>query len=175
MTRHTIAPCISTLLGCVIAATSTAQTQSRDPLLALGWFKDLAGSCWSATYADGKTTDTECYSVQYDQFMRGTIKIVAAPGSEAGNLEGESVYSWNPKMERVDYMLWTSDGNYTSGSFRVEGDSLVFPPANIGAPDATRLMWTFLDNDSFLVTREKRQDGTWKKFFEVTYKRSGAK
>jgi hypothetical protein len=37
------------------------------------------------------------------------------------------------------------------------------------------MVGTLIDADSFLVTRQKREDGTWTKFFEVTYRRSGAK
>lgn len=100
---------------------------------------------------------------------------VGAPGSEADNLEGESVYSWNPQTQRVDYTLWASDGSYGVGSLLVEGDNMVFPPANVSSRNATRMVWTLIDADSFLVTRQKREDGTWTKFFEVTYRRSGAK
>ena len=35
---------------------------------------DLAGHCWSATYADG-TRDTQCYRLQFDRYLRGTIEI----------------------------------------------------------------------------------------------------
>jgi hypothetical protein len=158
-------------------AASAAQAQpSADPLAPFGWFKDLAGYCWSGTQADGKASDTQCYSVQFGRFLRGTIKLSGKhEGQPVDNFGGDSVYAWNPKMNRVHYTLWASDGTYATGAMHVEGERLIFPSANPDSTSATRFVWTRVDADNFVVTREKRQGNAWSKVVEVKYRRSEAK
>jgi hypothetical protein len=153
---------------------SHAQT-SADPLAPFGWFKELAGSCWSGQEADGRPSDTQCYSVQFGRFLRGTIKVSGKHGSQAvGSLDGDSVYAWNPQVKRVHYSLWASDGTYATGAMYVEGENLIFPGANPDAPGATRFVWTRIDADRYVVAREKRQGKAWSRASEVTYRRSEA-
>jgi hypothetical protein len=157
------------------AVASQAQTPD-DPLAPFGWFKDLAGSCWSGRGENGRPTDTQCYSVQFGRFLRGTIRLSGKHRSQGvESLEGDSVYAWNPQAKQVHYSLWASDGSYATGAMYVEGENLIFPPANPGAPNAMRFVWTRLDADSYLVTREKRQGKAWSKVLEVTYRRSEGK
>jgi len=163
------------LLGLVTVAASAEEQPSADPLEPFGWFKDMAGYCWSGMHPDGKTTDTQCYSVQFGRILRGTIKLSGtSDDNKPVNFEGDSVYVWNPKIDRVQYTLWANDGTYGTGEMLVIGDHLVFPPANADTPGATRLVWQRVDANSFIVMRERRQQGTWSKVFEVTYRRSGA-
>lgn len=172
MTHHKAAALLVLLLAPVA---SHAQTPA-DPLAPFGWFKDLAGSCWSGKHADGRPSDTQCYSVQFGRFLRGTIKLSGKHGSQpADNLEGDSVYAWNPQANQVHYSLWASDGTYATGAMYVEGENLIFPPANPDSSGATRFVWTRIDADSYVVTREKRQGKAWSKAFEVTYRRGEAK
>jgi hypothetical protein len=163
-------------LSLVTVATSAADAPaSTDPLEPFGWFKDIAGSCWTGMHTDSKTTDTQCYSVQFGRLMRGTIKLIGtSDDNKPVNFEGESVYAWNPKTERVQYTFWANDGTYGTGEMYPVGDHLVFPPANVDSPGATRLVWQKVDADNFIVIRERRTEGVWSKVFEVTYRRSGA-
>ncbi len=177
MTHHKAAPLLALLLVAITIAASVAHAQtSNDPLAPFGWFKDMAGHCWSGTYPDGKTSDTQCYSVQFGRLLRGTIKLSGVHGSQAvDNFEGDSVYAWNPKANRAQYTFWASDGTYGTGEMYREGERLIFPPTgNADSPAAVRSVWHRVDADSFVVTREKRQGETWSKVFEVTYRRSGA-
>jgi hypothetical protein len=103
--------------------------------------------------------------------MRGTIKVVHE-GRPAEDFEGDSVYAWNAQANRVQYTFWADDGSYGTGEMYAEGDYLIWPPANPDSPGAIRLLWTRIDADSFLVTRERRDGKAWTKFFEVTYRRS---
>ena len=174
MTQYKAASCVASLLSFLAVSASTAETpSSTDPLAPFGWFKDMAGSCWSGILPDGKTTDTQCYSVQYGRLIRGTIKVHG--GAPADDLEGESIYAWNAKTQRVQYTLWTSNGAYGTGEMYAEGEWLIFPPANADSPSATRIAWNRIDADSFVVIREKRDGRAWSKFSEVTYRRSEMK
>lgn len=137
----------------------------------------MAGHCWSGTYPDGRTSDTQCYSAQFGRLLRGSIKLSGMHGSkQVDNFEGDSVYAWNPKAKRVDYTFWASDGTYGTGEMFLEGEQLIFPAP--GGADSTaggmRSVWRRVDVNSFVVTREKRQGDTWVRVLEVTYRRSGA-
>jgi len=173
MTALKLSPLLAFFL--LIACAVRAQTPG-DPLEPFGWFRDMAGHCWSGTYPDGKTSDTQCYSVQFGRLLRGTIKLSGMHGnSPVENFEGDSVYAWNQKTNRAQYTFWASDGTYGTGEMYREGDRLIFPPtAAADSPGAMRSVWRRVDADSFIVAREKRQGGTWSKVFEVTYRRSPA-
>lgn len=173
MTHQTAAASLLILL--LLTSAAHAQTPS-DPLAPFGWFKDMAGHCWSGTYPDGKTSDTQCYSLQFGRLLRGTIELSGLHGSQpVANFQGDSVYAWNPKTNRAQYTFWASDGTYGSGEMYREGDQLIFPPTgNADSPSAMRSVWRRVDADSFIVAREKRQGDTWSKVFEVTYRRREA-
>lgn len=169
MTHHKTVPLLA-----LLAVTFAADAQTPPELAGFGWFADMAGYCWSGLHPDGKTNDTQCYSVQFGRHLRGTIKVSGpAEGTQpAVNFEGDSVYAFNAKTNRVQYTLWSSDGRYGTGEMYVEGDHAIFPPANLDSPTAMRMVWLRIDAESFVVTREQRQEGVWKKVFEVTYRRS---
>jgi hypothetical protein len=177
MTHRKAAPLLALLLGFASILTSAADAQpSSDPLAPFGWFKDMAGHCWSGTYPDGTTSDTQCYSVQFGRLLRGTIELSGMHGGQpVDDFQGDSVYAWNPKTNRVQYTFWASDGSYGTGEMYRDGERLVFPPTDAAdSPGAMRSVWRRLDADSFVVTREKRQGETWGKVFEVTYRRTDA-
>jgi hypothetical protein len=93
MPHHEAAPLLVLLL---VAVASPAQTPG-DPLAPFGWFKDLAGSCWSGSNEDGKTLDTQCYSVQFGRFLRGTINLSGRHGNQPANPDspGATRFVWN--------------------------------------------------------------------------------
>jgi hypothetical protein len=163
------------LLALLLTSAAHAQAPA-DPLTQFAWLKDLAGHCWSGTYPDGKVSDTQCYSVQFDRLLRGTIKVTGTVGNQPINFEGDSVYAWNAKANRVQYTLWARDGSYGTGEMYAEGEYLIFPPvATADSRHEMRAVWARIDADSFMVTREQRQDGVWTKILEVTYRRTEAK
>lgn len=133
-----------------------------DPLAGFGWFRDLAGSCWEATYPDGTTRDTQCYELQYGRFIRGTIAVERASGAP---YRGDSVFAWNAKEKRMDYCFWADSGTYGNAEAYVEGKTIRFP-----APDSRRT-WERVDKDSFRVVQEKPDGKAWKEVLTVVYKR----
>lgn len=177
MMRRRLVPLLAVLLSSFATAAFAAFESPGDPLAPFGWFKDIAGHCWSGTYPDGKTSDTQCYSVQFGRMLRGTIRLSGMHGNkQVDNFEGASVYAWNPKARRVDYTFWASDGTYGTGEMFLEGKRLIFPMSGGTASNAgaLRSVWRRVDADSFIVTREKRQGDAWAKVFDVTYRRSEA-
>jgi hypothetical protein len=143
-----------------------------DPLARFGWLRDLAGHCWSGTYGDGKTSDTQCYKTQWGHFLRGTITLTGAhQGQAVSDFKGDSVFAWSRKKERIVYTNWSSDGGYGGGEAFFVGAALVFPePRKEGQPE-TRTRWTRLGPDAFQVVREQRQGEGWKELLKVVYRR----
>jgi hypothetical protein len=152
----------------------TAQAEGTEPLSHFGWFADMAGSCWTGRYPDGKTTDTQCYSTQYGRMLRGTIKLHGMhAGQSVSNFEGDSVYAWDAKSGKIRYSFWASDGTYGTAEAYLDGDTIVFPVSD--PKDAMRVIarsvWRRIDADNFSVTRERLTDGAWQEQFKVTYTR----
>jgi hypothetical protein len=154
--------------------TIAVQAEDTGPLSHFGWFADMAGSCWTGRYPDGKTTDTQCYSIQYGRLLRGTIRLQGTQGGETVSaFEGDSVYAWEPKAGKIRYSFWANDGTYGTAEAYLDGDTIVFPVSD--PEDTTRVIarsvWRRIDADSFTVTRERMMDGVWTEQLKVTYRR----
>lgn len=140
-----------------------------DPLAGFGWFGRLAGACWKGDTQPNGVSDTQCYSTQYGQYIRGTIEIRGLPS----RFEGDSVFAWDAKRRLIEYTQWSSGGTTRVGEAAFDGEALVFPDAlrpGALAPKA-RNVWRRIDDDSFRVTRERNEDGQWKEAFTVVYRR----
>ena len=138
---------------------------------AYGWMADLAGSCWSAAYADG-TRDTQCYSSQYDRYLRGTIELVPPPGSGRPPYRGDSIAFWDPERSEIAVHFWSDAGNRGVMTGRVEGGQLLFMgPARGDAPPAARTVWTRIDADAYRVVQQRREGEAWRDALTLVYRR----
>lgn len=140
---------------------------------AFGWFGTLSGSCWRGEYASGGG-DTQCYTMQYGRYLRGTIAIeTAGKDGQPFRLAGDSVFEWDPANARIRYSNWADMGNLQHGEAAYEGDLLRFPDVKSKDEEPrTRSTWRRIDADSFEVTRERREGDAWQALFSVTYRRA---
>jgi hypothetical protein len=165
-------------LGCLLTMLSTAAGEAPDPEKArqFGWFGTLAGSCWQGEHPDGRTRDTQCYQWQFGRLIRGTISISGQrTDGEPWSLEGDSVFAWIVKDGRIRYSNWADNGSLVHGEAYYEGELLLFPDVRSRDEEpTTRSVWRRLDADSFEVTREARDAGSWREQFKVTYRRAAA-
>lgn len=149
-----------------------ADAPAASPLAPFGWLAELAGSCWTGTDAEGRTTDRQCYSTQYERFLRGTIEIHAGSATGKSAFEGDSIFFHDAARDRLVYSYWASTGHVGRAEAWFDGTRLVFPPADEGdGPAATRSTWDRLDTDSFRVTRERRDGDGWSPTMTVVYRR----
>ena len=158
-----------------LAVPLLAAAQADPNLAGFGWLADLRGACWRGEHPDGKTTDTQCYSTQYDRILRGTIKVVVTrePGALPSTFEGDSVFALDPSGKRVLYTQWASNGSYGVGEMVAVGEALRFTNRlSDGAESRVRSVWRRIDADSFRVTRERRAGDEWKESFSVEYRRA---
>jgi hypothetical protein len=154
----------------VLAVLATPASASLPPG-AYGWMAELAGSCWAAAYADG-TRDTQCYSSQYDRYLRGTIELVPPAGSGRPPYRGDSVAFWDAERSEIAVHYWSDAGNRGVMTGRVERGQLVFMGRARGEePPATRTVWTRIDADTFRVIQQRRTGEAWTDALSLVYRR----
>ena len=132
----------------------------------------LAGSCWTATFPDGKQTDTHCFETVFGgRFIRDrhVVKNGKAP------YEGETLYAWDANTKKLVYTYWASDGGLSSG--RVEpaaSGELTFHEAYVGDAGAMRLKTTWTPKpDGYEASTMSRKDGdgAWKEMWKMSFRR----
>src|SRR6187551_2099463 len=68
----------------------------------------VAGSCWRATFPDGRMTDTHCFSpILNGHFLRDRHIVTRAPNPYVG----ETIYRWDAATGRIRYDYYASDGS----------------------------------------------------------------
>jgi hypothetical protein len=144
--------------------------QRPQGLAAFGWFADLANACWRGERPDGRA-DVQCYTTQFNRYLRGTIKFYQGTNVVA---EGDSVFSWDAAANVIVYNQWASNGGFGLGEIAIEGGDLIFRtrlPDGSEAP--ARAVWRRLDKDTFRVVRQRREEQGegWTDDTSVTYKR----
>lgn len=153
------------LLACAMAAGSVAAAAEAP---GLGWLRGLAGHCWRGELADGATADTQCYELQFERHLRGTIEMAGAPG-QPPTLRGDSVWTWDAAKQRIVVVSWANAGPLGINEAVVDGETIRF---SFGA--SLRSRWERIGPDSFLVVRERRDGDAWREDRRVTYRRIGA-
>lgn len=161
----------------LVAVAPVAAATQQEHLKAFGWLAALTGSCWVGSLPDGKIADTQCYDVELDRFIKGSIVIGDADPriNKPAGFQGSAIFAWNAKDNRIDYWQWASDGSYRQSDAYLSGDLIVFPMPR-KPPDAPleRTAWSRIDGSSFRVVRE-RQDGTaWTQVVTVIYRKRGS-
>jgi len=143
-----------------------------DPLARYTWLGELAGSCWAGTTEDGKPADTQCYSTQYGNFLRGTIKLQVPRGDEVVDFEGDSVLAWDPVTGNLEIFYWSSDGAFRRGEATLYKGKYRFQDRpRDGSPPVRRTIWRRQGPDAFEVTLERRDGDRWVEVKVVTYER----
>ena len=143
-------------------------SRAHPGLSAFGWFAELANACWRGEREN--RADVQCYTTQYNRFMRGTIKFY-----QGGNVvgEGDSVFAYEPNAQVIVYSQWGSNGALGLGEVTLEGADMIFRTRlPDGSEPPTRSVWRRVDADTFRVVRQRRAEGdAWTEDLAVTYKR----
>ena len=162
------------MLSVALLATTAAPAA---PLDGFGWFASLVGSCWAGSFPDGRTRHTQCYTSQYDRFLRGTAQLATEQdGATKEQFAGDSVFARDEATSRIVYYIWGSNGSHGRHEAFYEGEELVFPVQRKDDPAATayRSVWRRIDADTFEVRREVPEGAGWKTELTVVYRRAGA-
>ena len=164
---------VATFTFCVLLSV-VSQAAEQEGLKPFGWLGSLTGSCWVGSLPDGKVTDTQCYEVELDRFLKGTISLgdSAAQSGKPPAFRGAAIFAWNAKENRIDYWQWASDGSYRAAEARFDGDTVIFPmPKRTAESPQERTVWSRIDESSFRVVRERQDGQAWTPTLTVVYRR----
>jgi uncharacterized protein YndB with AHSA1/START domain len=146
-----------------IAVTGTAK------LASLAFLSD---ACWRGTMADGKATDTHCFSWIMGGFYLRDRHIVRTPGRP--DYMGETLYYYDHEHKQIAYIYYEDGGGFSRGVVQGEDKRLVFPDAEFvhgGGKQLYRSTWTRLTDDSYRAFSEFRKDGKWVQEMKMTLHR----
>jgi hypothetical protein len=161
-------------LPLLLAAAVPAAAQGLP--VGFGWFGALSGSCWLGHFPDGRTSHRQCYTTQFNRFLRGTASLLVEHGGKPTvGFSGDSVFAWDDSRNVIDYYIWGSDGTHRQLQARYEAGELHFPVPSRSDPSTVtvRSVWKRLDPSSFEVRRERLVGAEWKTELVVTYHRDG--
>jgi hypothetical protein len=129
----------------------------------------LAGQCWKGQFPGvEKITDEHCFTWIYGgQFLRDR-HTVRTPGKP--DAEGESIYFWDSKARRLEYLYIESDGGVSRGPVSVETADLVFPDTEFvqdGKAQVYRSRWQPDGANAYQVLTEFKGKDGWVPGFRV--------
>ncbi len=148
------------------AADSSVGEATAGPFVPLAF---LEGKCWSGKFPDGVKSDEHCFEWIYGgKFLRDR-HVVRGGGPD---YLGETIYAWDPEKKAVVYWYFNSDGGFSMGSLRVDGDALVFPNerfVNEGVETFYRSVWRRTGDDRYLAVTEMQKGDTWIEAWRIEY------
>ncbi|MCM2269155.1 MAG: DUF1579 domain-containing protein [Thermoanaerobaculia bacterium] len=160
---------LAVALPLVLAAVAGADPPA-DPLAPLAW---LAGSCWTGTFADGKTQDLVCYEWMLGgKFLRSRHRVIGGEGPYAG----ETILARNPTTGRLEFTYFNSPGGIIRGEIEPTEEGLLFPSEIVemgGQPYELRSVWRREGEDRYVAVTERLEAGAWRPFMTISFVRSG--
>ncbi|HEX9800309.1 MAG TPA: DUF1579 family protein [Thermoanaerobaculia bacterium] len=158
-------------LALALAAGSGArEPDSTSALAPLAW---LAGSCWTGTFADGKTKDFVCYEWMLGgRFLRSRHRVIGGEGPYSG----ETILARGPKTGALQFDYYNSLGGIVRGEIEPTDDGLRFPSEIVetaGERFELRSVWRRDGEDRYVAVSEKLADGEWRPFMTIDFVRSG--
>jgi hypothetical protein len=146
----------------LLAGQADGTAAGLQPVGQLAIFSPLVGREWVADFPGNKVTDTQRFEwVLGAKFLRN-IHHVRAGGKVV--YEGETIYAWDQRAQRIVWWYWNSTGGYVTGTivFREDG-ALVAEGENHGAADQLDRVRTVMriGPDQWTSVRAQLRDGTW--------------
>jgi hypothetical protein len=136
-------------------------------------FAALVGSCWRATFPNGASTDTHCYTAMLGgRYIRDVHVVAGGPAPYSG----ESIYRWDPQARRVRYDYYASDGGHSSGFADPTPAGINFPEETyVGGDGQTMVLRTVQTGSgtAWSRTTSARQGETWREMWTMRFSRVG--
>ena len=141
----------------------------------LAVFAPLIGPVWVGDLPEFKLTDTQRYEWVYgDKFVRNTHQVHTADGKLV--YEGETIYAWDARAERITWLYWNTTGGYVAGTVTVRDDGvLVVEGDNHGPKEQLDQVKAELriGTDEWSMRPGKAKDGKWSFEEPRPYRRKG--
>jgi hypothetical protein len=166
-------------MACLLSAGFTCPLRAADPAGAaeqgpLAPLARLAGSCWTGSFADGKTKDLICYEWVFEgKFLRSRHHVVGAGAPYAG----EALYSFDKAANALHYDYFNSLGDVLRGEVVPGADGVTFPieRVTIGGESAEiRSSWKWRGEDGYLAITDRRFGDEWRTVFTIEFTRDAA-
>ena len=163
--------CLAALAASALSAQEVEA--SEDPLAPLAPLSWLAGSCWTGTFADGKTRDLVCYEWMLGgKFLRARHRVIGGPGPYSG----ETILARDPKTGALEFTYYNSIGGIVRGEIEPTGEGLRFPNERVeleGKSFELRSVWRRVGADRYIAATEKLEEGSWRPFMTLDFVRTG--
>ena len=138
-----------------------------------GTLGSLVGQCWVGTFPDQKQTDEHCFEWVFNgKFIRDRHKV----RNGKAPYEGETLYGWNNKAQRVVFWYWNSEGDILQGTVEHKADTLVFPTQyeSKDGPVELRAIWSHIGAGGYQAEESQRVGNQWKMLWTVQSRPAGA-
>ncbi len=115
---------MSPIAAVVLALAAVAHpAQPSQPLGQLAIFSPLVGRDWVAEFPGNNVTDTQRFEwVLGARFLRN-VHHVRAGGKVV--YEGETIYAWDQRAQRIVWWYWNSTGGYVTGTIAIREDGAI--------------------------------------------------
>lgn len=127
---------------------------SADPALGKGLepIAFLVGHCWRGEFTSRAQTDTHCFEPIYGgRHVRDRHEVKDKGGKVT--YSGETLYSWDAKLGRVEYTYVASDGGVSRGSMVPKEGALDFGDQLYSGPDGAQInistLWRRAGDDAY--------------------------
>lgn len=136
----------------------------------------LAGSCYAATFPDGKARDEHCWTWVYGgAHLRDVHEVRAVPGDEPTYF-GEALYSWDAKRQVVVYRYLNSQGGVSDGTMEPRGDAFYSPEERYTGKDGREQVFRtrvrILGAEGYETRTETLKDGVWTEAWRMEFRRT---
>jgi hypothetical protein len=153
---------IAGLLLSVLAGQVGVNSAAAQPIGQLALFSPLVGRDWIAQFPGNDVTDAQRFEWAIGaRFLRNTHQVRAG-----GKVvyEGETIYAWDHRAQRIVWWYWNSTGGYVVGTIAIREDgSLVAEGENRGAADQLDRVRTVMriGTDQWTSAGAQERDGKW--------------
>ena len=155
-------------LVAALALSGTAANAAENPLAPMSpW----AGHCWKGVFADGKQTDTHCFTWVYQGQVLRDRHVVNNPGKP--DYIGETVYFWDSAASKIGFFYYENAGGISRGTVEPTADGLTFPATTYSAPGEAmtyRVRWTRQGDQAYEAWSEAQAGDKWVTMFKMTLK-----
>src|SRR5262245_34831519 len=162
---------VAALVVTVFAGQVHGTSPSAQPIGQLALFSPLVGREWIAHFPGNDVTDTQRFEWALGaKFLRNTHQVRA--GSKVV-YEGETIYAWDQRAQRIVWWYWNSTGGYVVGTMAIREDgALVAEGENHGAADQLDRVRTIMriGKDEWTSAGAQERDGKWTEQPPRTYR-----
>ena len=154
---------MSPIAAVVLALAAVAHpAQPPQPLGQLAIFSPLVGRDWVAEFPGNNVTDTQRFEwVLGARFLRN-VHHVRAGGKVV--YEGETIYAWDQRAQRIVWWYWNSTGGYVTGTIAIRDDGAIATEGeNHGAADQLDRVRSVMriGTDEWTSAGAQQRDGKW--------------